>query len=106
MASLVHGTGGKKTASCHMMNRAQIIMPLEMPAILAMFILREHTLIGMGSHHFGNEQIISVLVMRLRDDFTFQPCHAAFEQRRIDCFGRESLQVIFSEFIGTFQVSA
>ena len=65
----------------HVVQGAQTIVPFEMPAPFA-----EHALIGVGGDDFGEEQVVLLVIARLREQTAFEPGDAAVEQRRFDLF--------------------
>lgn len=73
---------------------AQTVMPFEMPASVA-----EHALIGVGGDDFGEEQVVLLVIARLRQQTAFEPGDAVFEQRRFDLFARKRLQAVSLKFV-------
>jgi len=79
-----------------MVQGAQGVVPLEMPAAVA-----EHAIVRMGGDHFGQEQIVALVIARLRQQSALQPGHTAFEQRCVDRRAVERLQVVGLELVPT-----
>ena len=47
----------------------------------------EHAVVRPGGHHFANEKVVGLLVVRLGDDAAHQPGGAAWHQRRAVFWG-------------------
>ena len=76
---------------------AQVTVPFKMPTAVG-----EYTVICPSRDDFGEVQIVSVLVMRLRDQLALQPCHAAFQQRRRNLARTKSREIVCLKLIVSF----
>ena len=60
---------------------------------------RKNGRIGPGRHDFGDEQVVALLVVRLRDHLAFQPGRAIADERRADPFSRKGRQAGMGELV-------
>lgn len=60
-----------------------LLFRTEIPASIV-----ENLGVGPGSEHFGNKEIVALLLCYLRDDFTFEPGNTAVNARCCDGFSR------------------
>jgi hypothetical protein len=96
LSALDRHPGHKKLPAGHMVDGAQLIgRVFKVPAPVT-----EHARIRPGPDHLADEQVVSLLVVRLRHQPADQPADAAFHQRQIAAGRGEYLHPVSGELVG------